>query len=88
MSQEGLERTIESYSHLRAEHQPKRVGPSKVHKYLGGGRGNKLLVPIMFVYIILCFCASSITFYSVQNIVFSEVILKNVALLDVKDMGN
>ncbi|XP_021848144.1 3beta-hydroxysteroid-dehydrogenase/decarboxylase isoform X2 [Spinacia oleracea] len=36
--QEGLERTIESYSHLRAEHQPKRVGPSKVHKYLGGGR--------------------------------------------------
>uniref|UniRef100_A0A803MS50 Reticulon-like protein n=1 Tax=Chenopodium quinoa TaxID=63459 RepID=A0A803MS50_CHEQI len=40
--QEGLERTIESYSHLRAEHQPKRDGPSKVHRYLGGGRGIRL----------------------------------------------
>lgn len=42
--QEGLERTIESYSHLRAEHQPIRDGPSKVHKYLGGGRVAQILL--------------------------------------------
>ncbi|KAK9266064.1 hypothetical protein L1049_017882 [Liquidambar formosana] len=36
--QEGLERTIESYAHLRAEHQPKRDGPSKASIYLGNGR--------------------------------------------------
>ncbi|CAO2834188.1 unnamed protein product [Amaranthus hypochondriacus] len=42
--QEGLERTIESYSHLRAEHQPKRDGPSKVHKNLGGGRVADILL--------------------------------------------
>lgn len=36
--QEGIERTIESYSHLRAEHQPKREGQSKIHRYLGGGK--------------------------------------------------
>ncbi|KAJ8440120.1 hypothetical protein Cgig2_003445 [Carnegiea gigantea] len=36
--QEGIERTIESYSHLRAEHQPKRDGQSKIHRYLGGGK--------------------------------------------------
>ncbi|PON66550.1 Hopanoid-associated sugar epimerase [Parasponia andersonii] len=36
--QEGLKRTIESYPHLRAEHQPKREGPSKASMYLGSGR--------------------------------------------------
>ncbi|GAB2276288.1 3beta-hydroxysteroid-dehydrogenase/ decarboxylase isoform 2 [Dionaea muscipula] len=36
--QEGLERTIESYSHLRAEHQSKRDGPSKAYSFLGSGR--------------------------------------------------
>uniref|UniRef100_A0A7N2R8B3 Reticulon-like protein n=1 Tax=Quercus lobata TaxID=97700 RepID=A0A7N2R8B3_QUELO len=36
--QEGLKRTIESYSHLRAEHPPKREGPSKASIYLGKGR--------------------------------------------------
>ena len=42
--QEGIERTIESYSHLRAEHQPKRDGQSKMHIYLGGGKGTKLSI--------------------------------------------
>ncbi|KAF4351434.1 hypothetical protein G4B88_024815 [Cannabis sativa] len=36
--QEGLKRTLESYPHLRAEHQPKREGPSKASTYLGSGR--------------------------------------------------
>ncbi|KAL5559587.1 hypothetical protein UlMin_035798 [Ulmus minor] len=36
--EEGLQRTIESYPHLRAEHQPKREGPSKASIYLGSGR--------------------------------------------------
>ncbi|KAK9146882.1 hypothetical protein Sjap_006785 [Stephania japonica] len=36
--QEGITRTIESYSHLRAECQPRREGPSKAFKYLGGGK--------------------------------------------------
>ncbi|KAE9586902.1 hypothetical protein Lal_00004624 [Lupinus albus] len=38
--QEGLQRTIESYPHLRAENQPKtkREGPSKASIYLGSGR--------------------------------------------------
>ncbi|PRQ37822.1 putative 3-beta-hydroxysteroid-4-alpha-carboxylate 3-dehydrogenase (decarboxylating) [Rosa chinensis] len=36
--QEGLKRTIESYPHLRAEHRPKREGPSKASVYLGSGR--------------------------------------------------
>ncbi|XP_061374909.1 3beta-hydroxysteroid-dehydrogenase/decarboxylase isoform X2 [Gastrolobium bilobum] len=38
--QEGLQRTIESYPHLRAKTQPKtkREGPSKAFLYLGSGR--------------------------------------------------
>ncbi|XP_050125323.1 3beta-hydroxysteroid-dehydrogenase/decarboxylase-like isoform X1 [Malus sylvestris] len=36
--QEGLKRTIEAYPHLRAEHRPKREGPSKASIYLGSGR--------------------------------------------------
>ncbi|XP_015884388.1 3beta-hydroxysteroid-dehydrogenase/decarboxylase [Ziziphus jujuba] len=36
--QEGIKRTIESFSHLRAELQPKRQGPSKASMYLGSGR--------------------------------------------------
>ncbi|OVA04225.1 3-beta hydroxysteroid dehydrogenase/isomerase [Macleaya cordata] len=36
--QEGLKRTIDSYSHLRAEHQPKREGPSKSYLLLGSGK--------------------------------------------------
>ncbi|POO00285.1 Hopanoid-associated sugar epimerase [Trema orientale] len=36
--QEGLKRTIDSYPDLRAEHQPKREGPSKASVYLGSGR--------------------------------------------------
>ncbi|GKV03714.1 hypothetical protein SLEP1_g15971 [Rubroshorea leprosula] len=36
--QEGIKRTIESYSHLRAENQPKREGPSKASLFLGRGR--------------------------------------------------
>lgn len=42
--QEGIERTIESYSHLRAEHQPKRDGQSKIHRYLGGGKVADILL--------------------------------------------
>jgi len=45
-----MERTIESYSHLRAEHQPKRDGESKIHIYLGGGKGIKLLLTICLVF--------------------------------------
>ncbi|RVW52258.1 3beta-hydroxysteroid-dehydrogenase/decarboxylase isoform 2 [Vitis vinifera] len=36
--QEGLRRTIDSYPDLRAEHLPKREGPSKASRYLGSGR--------------------------------------------------
>ncbi|KAJ7958431.1 Reticulon-like protein [Quillaja saponaria] len=38
--QEGLKRTVESYSHLRAEnhHKTKREGPSKASIYLGSGK--------------------------------------------------
>ncbi|KAM1133438.1 hypothetical protein ACFX19_043395 [Malus domestica] len=36
--QDGLKRTIEAYPHLRAEHRPKRGGPSKASIYLGSGR--------------------------------------------------
>ncbi|KAM7465128.1 hypothetical protein LguiB_012690 [Lonicera macranthoides] len=36
--QEGLRRTIESYSFLRAELQRKSEGPSKAYIYLGSGR--------------------------------------------------
>ncbi|GMY09532.1 3beta-hydroxysteroid-dehydrogenase/ decarboxylase-like [Fagus crenata] len=42
--QEGLNRTIESYSHLRAEHLPKREGPSKASIYLGEGRVADMLL--------------------------------------------
>ncbi|KAJ9168137.1 hypothetical protein P3X46_019699 [Hevea brasiliensis] len=36
--EEGLKRTLESFTHLRADNQPKRKGPSKAHRCLGGGR--------------------------------------------------
>ncbi|KAJ0031657.1 hypothetical protein Pint_13636 [Pistacia integerrima] len=36
--QEGLRKTIESYSDLRAENQSKREGPSKASIFLGSGR--------------------------------------------------
>ncbi|KAF9588067.1 hypothetical protein IFM89_007308 [Coptis chinensis] len=42
--QDGLKRTIESYSHLRAEQKQRRVGPSKASIYLGRGKiANTLL---------------------------------------------
>ncbi|KAK2970597.1 hypothetical protein RJ640_011786 [Escallonia rubra] len=42
--QEGLRRTIESYSHLKAEVRPKKERPSKASIYLGSGRvANTLL---------------------------------------------
>lgn len=37
--QEGLTKTIDSYSHLRAELYRRRDGPSKASIYLGSGRG-------------------------------------------------
>ncbi|KAL7197386.1 hypothetical protein ACSBR2_020010 [Camellia fascicularis] len=42
--QEGLRRTIESYSHLRAECRPKRDSPSKASIYLGRGRVADILL--------------------------------------------
>ncbi|XP_074274951.1 3beta-hydroxysteroid-dehydrogenase/decarboxylase-like [Silene latifolia] len=42
--QEGLEKTIESYSHLRAEQQPRKDRQSKIHRYLGGGRVADVLL--------------------------------------------
>ncbi|GKV00031.1 hypothetical protein SLEP1_g12793 [Rubroshorea leprosula] len=36
--QDGIKRTIESYSDLKAENQPKREGPSKASLFLGRGR--------------------------------------------------
>nr|KJB65408.1 hypothetical protein B456_010G093200 [Gossypium raimondii] len=36
--EDGLRKTIESFSHLRAECQPKKGGPSKASIYLGRGR--------------------------------------------------
>lgn len=42
--QEGLRRTIDSYSHLRAELQPKKKGPSKAAIYLGSGMAADILL--------------------------------------------
>ncbi|MBA0777618.1 hypothetical protein Gotri_005619 [Gossypium trilobum] len=39
--EDGLRKTIESFSHLRAECQPKKGGPSKASVYLGRGRVEK-----------------------------------------------
>ncbi|XP_021276851.1 3beta-hydroxysteroid-dehydrogenase/decarboxylase [Herrania umbratica] len=36
--EDGIQKTIESYSYLRAENPPKREGPSKASVYLGQGR--------------------------------------------------
>lgn len=36
--QDAIKVTVESYSHLRAEVQPRKDGPSKASKFLGGGR--------------------------------------------------
>ncbi|XP_040872219.1 3beta-hydroxysteroid-dehydrogenase/decarboxylase isoform X2 [Glycine max] len=52
--QEGLRRTIESYTHLKADNEPKtkREGPSKASKYLGSGRGvnNQLYLSNFFAW--------------------------------------
>ncbi|KAL6987119.1 3beta-hydroxysteroid-dehydrogenase/decarboxylase isoform 2 [Sarracenia purpurea var. burkii] len=42
--QEGLRKTIESYSHLRAELQYRKDGPSKSYVYLGRGRVADILL--------------------------------------------
>lgn len=42
--QEGIKRTVESYSHLRAENQPKREGPSKALICLGSGQIADMLL--------------------------------------------
>lgn len=42
--QEGIERTIEAYSHLKAVHQQKREGPSKASIYLRGGTAADILL--------------------------------------------
>ncbi|XVE70815.1 hypothetical protein DITRI_Ditri10aG0100800 [Diplodiscus trichospermus] len=36
--EDGMKKTIDSYSRLKAENQPKREGPSKASVYLGQGR--------------------------------------------------
>ncbi|MBA0747602.1 hypothetical protein Gogos_004508 [Gossypium gossypioides] len=41
--EDGLRKTIESFSHLRAECQPKKGGPSKASVYLGRGRGLRVV---------------------------------------------
>ncbi|XP_021714765.1 3beta-hydroxysteroid-dehydrogenase/decarboxylase-like isoform X2 [Chenopodium quinoa] len=85
--QEGLERTIESYSHLRAEHQPKRDGPSKVHRYLGGGRVADILLwkdkkqslatLLIFLAFYYNFVASG---YTIVTTVFKLILLASVFL--------
>ncbi|KAF6155907.1 hypothetical protein GIB67_039238 [Kingdonia uniflora] len=42
--QVGINTTIASYSHLRAEHQTKREGPSKAHICLGSGKVAETLL--------------------------------------------
>ncbi|XP_035550663.1 3beta-hydroxysteroid-dehydrogenase/decarboxylase isoform X2 [Juglans regia] len=42
--QDGIKRTIESYSHLRADHLHKREGPSRASVYLGSGRVADMLL--------------------------------------------
>ncbi|KAL6988087.1 3beta-hydroxysteroid-dehydrogenase/decarboxylase isoform 2 [Sarracenia purpurea var. burkii] len=42
--EEGLRKTIESYSHLRAECQYRKDGPSKSYVYLGRGRVADILL--------------------------------------------
>ncbi|KAK9086471.1 hypothetical protein Syun_028865 [Stephania yunnanensis] len=67
--QEGITRTIESYSHLRAEHQPRREGPSKAFKYLGGGKvadallwkDKRQTITLVVVLIAVYFIASDYT---------------------------
>ncbi|XVF48788.1 hypothetical protein PTKIN_Ptkin03bG0216700 [Pterospermum kingtungense] len=42
--EDGIQKTVESYSHLKAENQPKREGPSKASVYLGQGRVADMLL--------------------------------------------
>ncbi|XP_038884192.1 3beta-hydroxysteroid-dehydrogenase/decarboxylase-like [Benincasa hispida] len=42
--QEGIQRTIEAYSHLKAEHEHKKEGPSKASAYLRGGTAADILL--------------------------------------------
>lgn len=42
--QEGIHRTIEAYSHLKAEHEHKREGPSKASVFLRGGTAADILL--------------------------------------------
>ncbi|GJU94422.1 3-beta hydroxysteroid-dehydrogenase/ decarboxylase-like protein isoform X1 [Tanacetum coccineum] len=61
--QEGLKRTIESYSDLRAELLPRKEGPSKAAVYLGNGlvadillwRDNRLTFTAMLALIVFYF---------------------------------
>ena len=48
MAQDGIQKTIESYSYLRTENQPKREGPSKASVYLGQEKGN-IISPAAFM---------------------------------------
>lgn len=73
MLQDGLRKTLESFSHLRAECQPKKGGPSKASVYLGRGRGT-----------FICFCFfydARLCFYNVpytsSQVISLEVIVNS-----------
>lgn len=44
--QEGIRRTIDSFSHLTAGSQSKREGLSKASRILGGGKGMDIYISI------------------------------------------
>lgn len=58
--QEGIRRTIDSFSHLTAGSQSKREGLSKASRILGGGKG-------MGIYINYCFSSHHIVSHIIRQ---------------------
>nr|XP_043615282.1 3beta-hydroxysteroid-dehydrogenase/decarboxylase-like [Erigeron canadensis] len=79
--QEGLKRTIESYSDLRAELLPRKEGPSKAAVYLGNGlvadillwREKRLTFTAMLAFIV--FYASFVSHGSTMITAISKVLI-------------
>ncbi|KAH1241404.1 3beta-hydroxysteroid-dehydrogenase/decarboxylase isoform 2 [Glycine max] len=99
--QEGLRRTIESFTHLKAENQPKtkREGPSKASKYLGSGRvadtllwkdkKQTFIALLVLIAIYFNFIASENTIISALTklLLFASIFLFIHAILPAKILG-
>ncbi|KDP34007.1 hypothetical protein JCGZ_07578 [Jatropha curcas] len=85
--EEGLKRTLESFSDLRAENQPKREGPSKAHRYLGGGRVADTLLwkdkkqTLMVLLILIAIYYNFITSQSTIITALSKLLLATLGFL-------